>query len=101
MRAYIRREIGQAYTGRGIYVSNRLGLRGFTETRLEDADRTKTLPCKYFFKMERRNPSQELRVNYANREYIVTCFDCSHLEYVTVIWQMQKFLYNVTVQFLL
>ena len=40
--------------------------RVFTETRLEDVDRTKTLPCKYFFKMERGNPSPELRVNYAN-----------------------------------
>ena len=39
----------------------------FTETRLEDADRNKTLPCKYYFKMEQGNPShEELRVNYAN-----------------------------------
>ena len=38
----------------------------FTETRLEDVDLTKTQKCKYFVYMERGNPSQELRVNYAN-----------------------------------
>ena len=38
----------------------------FTETRLEDFDLTKTQKCKYFVYMEQGNPSQELRVNYAN-----------------------------------
>ena len=54
-----------AYSWKEIYVNNLQKV--FTETCLKDADRTKTLPCKYFFKMERGNPSQELRVNYANR----------------------------------
>ena len=59
------KSIGHAYNWKEIYVSNLQKV--FTETCLKDADRTKTLPCKYFFKMERGNPSQELTVNYANR----------------------------------
>ena len=58
--------------------------RVFTETRLEDVDRTKTLPCKYFFKMERGNPSQEPRAKprvkseLRKQQYTVTLFDCNH-----------------------
>ena len=42
----------------------------FTETRLEDVDITKTQLCKYFVYMEQGNPSQELRVNYANSNIV-------------------------------
>ena len=67
-------KISQAYTGKEIYVSKLIGLahswkeiyvsnfqKAFTKTRLEDKDLSKTQPCKYFFYMERGNPSQELR----------------------------------------
>ena len=59
---YIWREIcaskstGLAYTWKEIYVSNLP--KGFTEIRLEDVDLSKTHPCKYFFYMDRGNPSQ-------------------------------------------
>ena len=75
----MRIKVGQAYSGSGIYVSKSIGLaygwkeiyvsnlqNVFTETRLEDVDLTKTKKCKYFVYMERGNPRQELRVNYAN-----------------------------------
>ena len=43
--------------------------------------------------MEHGNPSQELRVNYANSNKVsVTLFDCNHLAHVMVLWQMQKFM---------
>ena len=75
----LRLKMTQAYTGKETYVSKLIGLahswkeiyvsnfqKVFTETRLEDKDLTKTEPCKYFFYVERGNPSQELRVNHAN-----------------------------------
>ena len=75
----MRIKVGQAYTGSEIYASKSIGLAHswkelyvsnlqnvFTETRLEDVDLTKTQKCKYFVYTERGNPSQELRVNYAN-----------------------------------
>ena len=42
----------------------------FTETSLENVDLTETKPCLYFVYMERGNPSQELRVNYANSNIV-------------------------------
>ena len=54
--------IGLAHSWKEIYVSN--FHKVFTETRLEDKDLTKTQPCKYFFYIERGNPSQELRANH-------------------------------------
>ena len=37
-------------------------------------------------------------MNYANStEYTVTLFDCSRLEHVIVLWQMQKFMCYYTV----
>ena len=61
---YVSKSIGLAYSWKELYVSNLQNV--FTETRLEDVDLTKTKKCKYFVYMERGNPSQELRVNYAN-----------------------------------
>ena len=78
------KSIGPAFSWKEIYVSNLQKV--VTETCPKDADRTKTLPCKYFFKMERGNPSQELPVNCANSNI-----------HVIVIWQMQKFLCHCTV----
>ena len=45
----------------------------FTESSLENVDVTETMetkPCEYFVYMERGNPSQELRVNYANSNIV-------------------------------
>ena len=42
----------------------------FTETSLENVDLTETKPCEYFVYMELGNPSQELRVNYANSSIV-------------------------------
>ena len=68
----------------------------FTETRLEDVDLTKTQKCKYFVYMERGNPSQELRVNYANSN-MLRYFLRNHLAHVIVLWQMQRFMCYCTV----
>ena len=54
------------YSWKEFYVSNLQ--KGFTETRLQDADLCKMQPCKYFVYMDQGNPSQDLkcRANYAN-----------------------------------
>ena len=82
-RDYLRREICVSKSARlvlgGIFTSqNRLGLlmvrsklyQLFAETSLENVDLTETKPCLYFVYMERGNPSQELRVNYANSNIV-------------------------------
>ena len=61
----VSKSIGLACSWREIYVSNLKQV--FTETRLEDVVLSKTQPFKYFLYMDRGNPSQEWRVNYANR----------------------------------
>ena len=60
----VSKSIGLACSWKEIYVSNLKQV--FTETRLEDVVLSKTQPCKYFLYMDRGNPSQEWRVNYAN-----------------------------------
>ena len=61
------KSIRLAYNWKEIYVSN--VPKGFTETCLEDVVvSSKMLPCKYFVYMDRGNPSQEQRVNYANSD---------------------------------
>ena len=81
-----------------IYVTNVQQV--FSETRLEDVDLSKTQPCKYFVYVDRGNPSQDWRVNYANSiEYAVTLFDCNHLAHVIVLWQMQNILCYCTLSY--
>ena len=53
----VSKSFGLAYSWEEMYVSNLL--KGFTETRLEDVDLSKTQPCKYFVYMDRGNPSRE------------------------------------------
>ena len=86
-RAYLRREICVSKSARLILGAkftsqNRLGSswlevnfisnlqKVFTETSLENVDLTETKPCLSFVYMERGNPSQELRVNYANSNIV-------------------------------
>ena len=56
----ISKSIGLAYSWKEIYFSNLP--KGFTETRSEDVDLSKTKPCNYFVYMDRENPSQEWTV---------------------------------------
>ena len=97
--SYIRREIcasksiGLAYSWKEIYVSNLQNV--FNATRLEDVDLSKTHPCKCFVYIDRGNPSQEWRLNYANSNtlwhFLTTIF------IGTILWQMQKFMCYCTV----
>ena len=70
--------------------------KGFTETRLENVDVTKTQPCKYFVYMDRGNPklSKPTVKNELHKQQYktVTLSDCNHLAHVIVLWQIQKFM---------
>ena len=56
------------YSWKEFYGSNLQ--KGFTETRLEDADLCKTQPCQYFVYMDQGNPSRDLK-------YLKLCPDLS------------------------
>ena len=85
----VSKSVGLAHSWKEIYFSNLQN--GFTESRLEDVDFSKTQQCKYFVYMDRGNPNQNEEWTTQTAVYCV--FDCNHLAHVIVLWQIQKLCY--------